>query len=90
MPCQAPDAVTVDDVTGRWKIDYIQYLSNDSFKATRVNGREEITLNVDGTYTQTFHSEELEYESSILTWELLPNGADGPKLKLYNLKFFQL
>lgn len=88
MPCQVPDTVVVDDVIGRWKIDYIQYLSADYSKTARVNGREEITLNADGTYTQTFHSEELEYESSILTWELLPDAADGPKLKLYNLKFF--
>lgn len=88
MPCQVPDTLEMSDIVGIWQLKYSKYRSAHFREATPISGDEQLVLNKDGTYTQTFHSAGFGYESPAHEWELITDSGEGSKLAMHNLKYF--
>ena len=91
VACQAPKTIETSDVIGTWRAQY------DNFRnpyggfvsgSEMISGIEEITLQPDGSYTQSFRSPEYTYEHSGNRWELLDHPGEGPKLVMHDLVYF--
>ncbi|MFZ2358547.1 MAG: hypothetical protein WA040_04320 [Anaerolineae bacterium] len=91
VACQVPKAIEHADVIGTWRAEY------DNFRnpyggfvpgSEMISGIEEITLQLDGTYTQSFRSPEYTYERSGNRWELLDHPSEGVKLVMHDLVYF--
>lgn len=57
-------------------------------EAYPMEGQESITLYDDGTYQQVFVSGAFSYTSPTNKWELILDSPDGPKLQMYDMKYF--
>ena len=53
-----------------------------------INGTERIVFNKNGTYIQTFESEQFNYASTENQSELVSSVNEGPKLVMYGFKYF--
>jgi hypothetical protein len=53
-----------------------------------MKGQESITLDDDGTYQQILVSGAYSYTSPANSWELIMDSPDGPKLRMYDMKYF--
>jgi len=55
-----------------------------------MDGRETLILREDGTFQQTFHSNEYSYEGPIQKWEYISeeSAPDGPKMRMHGMKYF--
>lgn len=79
------------DIIGVWRAEYSNYINaNADFVegTTRITGVEELVFDADGTYTQSYHSAEFEYDSLEYRWQLIAGSDEGPKLIMHNLKYF--
>lgn len=87
-PCQVPGAISVEDLAGEWSIVYDGFLSADSYDTTSITGVETLVVNANGTYTQTFQSEEYVYESPVNSWDLVTDSGEGVKMAMHGLRYF--
>jgi len=53
-----------------------------------MEGEEMVVLYENGTFQQMFFSDAYSYTSPLLTWELISNTPDGPKLRMNGMKYF--
>jgi len=102
-PCSAPRQFASKEVIGQWQTVYDAYQSSDYVPYSRdplvamseppkhadaISGIDILTFYDDGTYNQVFKGDDFVYKSSSLRWELNLNGPEGPKLRMYGLKYF--
>lgn len=88
MPCQLPTTLEENEVTGTWSIEYSEYKSPHFRDATVVNGTEQIDIYPDGTYRQSFQSDDYSYDGPVGNWNLDSERAEGSKLIMHNLKYY--
>lgn len=97
-PCATPTKVDESEIVGRWQIIYSRYMSPGIPRTTAsfdslterypVTGIEEINIQLDGTYVQSFRQEGTIYENGQNSWRLEEEAPDAPKLVMSNLRYY--
>jgi hypothetical protein len=90
-PCQIPQSLEIGNIFGTWKAVYADYINPhvDFVPGTeRIDGTEQLVINENGTYIQSFISDDFVYVSHENKWELVTNVSEGPKLIMYGFRYF--
>ena len=72
----------------QWQNDAWKSCSTLRGPSYRMEGDETVTLYANGTYQQNFVSSTYSYTSPLNRWEFIANVPDGPKLRMYGMKYF--
>jgi hypothetical protein len=88
-PCDVPEALVESEVIGVWQADYDNYTHDYTRNVpdAYIKGVEQISIQRDGAYTQTFESPDFTYHSSANKWRLVDDN-EGPKLEMQGLRYF--